>query len=65
MDLKGLAQEYRAAADQLQNRIALLRKELPAVRGKQAFAMQKRIEMLYAELLDVRAVMGYLNSYYD
>ncbi len=65
MNLKQLSEEYRAAADQLQDRIAALRAELPTARGEKAFAMQKRIDLLYAELLDVRTIMGYLQNYYN
>lgn len=64
MKIKELAQEYRLTADQLQSRITQLRGELLTARGKKAFAMQKRIDTLYAELLDVREIMGYLNHYY-
>ncbi len=64
MNIKELAQEYRLTADRLQSRITQLRAELLTARGKKAFDMQKRIDMLYAELLDVREIMGYLNHYY-
>ncbi len=65
MNLNQLSNEYRTAADRLQDRIAALRAELPTARGETAFTIQKRIDLLYAELLDVRTVMGYLQNYYN
>lgn len=34
-------------------------------RGEEAFAAQRRIDALYAELYDLRVVMDYLRHYYD
>lgn len=64
MALKELAAEYRATADGLQTKLAQLRTEVKTARGVNALRMQKRMELLYAELLDVRKIMGYLNHYY-
>lgn len=54
MDLTALSEEYRTAADRLQERLRELR----------VFA-QRRIDALYAELYDLRVVMDYLRHYYD
>lgn len=64
MELKHLAMEYRRTADGLQQRIEALREELRTARGQEALLLQKRVELLYAELVDVRKIMGHLNNYY-
>lgn len=65
MDLSALSEEYRTAADRLQERLRELRVFAQTARGEEAFAAQRRIDALYAELYDLRVVMDYLRHYYD
>lgn len=65
MELKQLAEEYRTTADRLQNRLTELRTAIRTTFGEETFAMQRRIDALYAELLDLRVVMAYLKNYYE
>ena len=65
MNLTALSEEYRAAADRLQERLRELRAYARTARGEEAFAAQRRIDALRAELYDPRAVMNYLRHYYD
>lgn len=52
MDLTALSEEYRTAADRLQERLRELRVFAQTARGEEAFAAQRRIDALYAELYD-------------
>ncbi|MEM1485436.1 hypothetical protein V6615_11245 [Oscillospiraceae bacterium PP1C4] len=65
MQLSQLSDEYRATADRLEARLSELRTALETAVGENAFSMQRRIETLYAELLDLRVVMAYLKNYYS
>ena len=49
MDLTALSEEYRTAADRLQERLRELRVFAQTARGEEAFAAQRRIDALYAE----------------
>ena len=64
MNIEQLALQYRQTADDLQERLEVLKWELACARGLEVFKLQKRIETMYAELQDVRTIMGYLNNYY-
>ena len=65
MNLTALSEEYRSAADRLQDRLRALRAYARTARGEEAFAAQRRIDALRAELYDLRVVMDYLRHYYD
>ena len=65
MDLTALSEEYRTAADRLQERLRELRVFAQTARGEEAFAAQRPVHALYAELYDLRVVMDYLRHYYD
>ncbi|WP_308752881.1 hypothetical protein [uncultured Anaerotruncus sp.] len=65
MNLTALSEEYRSAADRLQERLRELRAYARTARGEEAFAAQRRIDALRAELYDLRVVMDYLRHYYD
>lgn len=64
MQLTQLSQEYRATADRLQRRITELRMQLKTTLGEEQLATQRRIEILTAELADVRIITAYLKHYY-
>lgn len=62
--MQELAMEYRETADKLLDRLYRLREELRTARGEQAFSLQRRIECIRCELVQVRQIMGYLLQYY-
>lgn len=64
MQLTELYLEYRATADKLQARLAELRIAQETATGEDALLMRRRMEMLYAELLDLRIIMAHLKNYY-
>ena len=65
MGLQQLANEYKQTANMLESHIVKLKAELTTARGQDAFTLEKRIEVLYSELLDTRKIMSYLNQYYS
>lgn len=65
MDISTLATQYRESADLLETRIITLKIQLKTARGDTAFLLQRRIDVLYLELLDTRRTMGYLRNYYS
>lgn len=62
--MEQLAKEYRLGADQLSERLVLLRRELRTARGEAAFLLERRIETMRRELGDLRKIGGYLAGYY-
>ena len=65
MNLTALSEEYRSAADRLQERLRELRAYARTARGEEALAAQRRFDALRGELLDLRGVLDYLRHYYD
>ncbi len=65
MSLTQLTEEYRQTAHLLEGRLALLKEQLKTARGEEAFSLQKRVELLYTELLDTRIIIRYLKDYYS
>ena len=65
MSLSQLTEEYRQTAQLLEDRLAQLKEELKTARGEHAFSLQKRVELLYDELLDTRIIIRYLKNYYS
>ncbi len=65
MSLTQLTEEYRQTARLLEDRMALLKEQLKTARGDEAFSLQKRVELLYTELLDTRIIIRYLRDYYS
>ena len=62
--IEDLSREYDQSARLLEERLKDLRTALGTARGTAALDLQKRIDVLYLEMLDTRRTMGYLRSYY-
>ena len=65
MNLTALSEEYRSAADRLQERLRELRAYARTARGEEAFAAQRRIDPQPAQLYDQRVVKDKQPHYYD
>ena len=60
-----LAKEYEQSANLLERRLKQLQQNAPSVRGLEALELQKRMELLSAELYHTRKIRSYLLHYYS
>lgn len=64
MELFILAQEYKKSAAALAKKLPKLQRELKTARGKEAFLLQRRINLMRQELGETRRIMAHLSGYY-